>query len=1370
MKGTNVYDRSNTPFPEFWGKPIDNDFLNNTGIYSIMLVERVVDDSIVIFSSSLREDMEPQGSKPISAQLIKVPYAEVFQLTEDLEVPKWDTATQTGGVLAVFASDKLDMAGHNINGSFKGFRGGDTSRSVTTPANCDEVDNTFYLDNNENLSGRRGASIVYQGYSYTRGNNFALGGGGGGPGRFGGGAGGSSLGQGGRGGAKDKISCTPAERFGRAFALNRDLYSNDKNRLFLGSGGGSALPELGLTATPGGDGGGIIIIITDTLAGNQAGDTIWAAGEAITDTSYTGGSGGGAGGFIVLDLNHVEGNVHLDVSGGKGGGTFDPVLLHGPGGGGGGGVIWHSDSIFLPGLTADSSGGVVGQNLGFTGDHNAAGGLSGTSIPELVIPLRGFYFNFISGSQDICQDSVTFTILGSKAKGDTAFIYTWQDSIPGGGWANIAGASGSDETYINYSPGILTETTWYRRIVTKTTPPIESDTSISLVVKNVFTRLGNNNIKSTDTICYDIVPVPLDQDGPAVTGGKAGVRDWRWQAWQASSPNWVDASGLAQDGDAARIDFKPENLRETTYFRRQVVSYVCTHISDSLTITVLPDITGNTITGDDYICQFTVPGDSLKGPKPGAGDGSYEYVWQGSGNKVDWDSVHTERNYFPGTMDTVTTWYRRVVYSGNDRACISISDTIEITVDPIIQQLGIAQNTDVCYEYPAPIVIPNDSIFGGNGTYNYIFQDSLLGRAWIVKQSGTQGSYDPGPLTDTTWYWRIVESGACTDTSNIVKYQVQPLITGNTISPDYTICAGESSGIIGGPVPSGGDGAGSYIYRWDRRTSQTDWSTTDLETTKDLPPKLLNDSTWFRRVVISGACVDTLAISVVNAHARIGANEIWTDSLPKPEACVNLSKLIRGRNESSGLMGGTGNPADFQYLWERYNSLSGIWENAPSEDLSNDQNDYLTEVLNTTGSVFTYRRYVESGECDNTSDSMTFEVKPRPIGSITASAAASACVDGDAAYDIDVPVVFTGGIGPYTLYYDDGQGEKEIYFDLDTSGIFQVSRGTEDATQYFISLDTIYDGNGCWVTDVTGEKEAWVYRDSVPAIVQDTFKVCGELVSIAVIPGLGSTINEWGPASPDYEFSAPNNPSTTFTLNNWGVEDFAFNTLTWTQKNGVCTDHSASIVVEQYRKPLTEMIPQAQIDSTVYFRQLMDMWAAAVPYGRGTWTWTPDVGWGDQGGTVPTDDIHNPNALVDLGGTDNLREPVTRHLSWTVGNKECPDTTIDVTIERYDLVTYSAFSPNGDPFNEFLILDGLEYAEKFTMQIFSRHGRLVKSVTENDLMTDEYGERNVVWDGKMENGNEAEDGTYFYMIEVEHAGQKYQYKNYLELVRADPNQ
>ena len=72
------------------------------------------------------------------------------------------------------------------------------------------------------------------------------------------------------------------------------------------------------------------------------------------------------------------------------------------------------------------------------------------------------------------------------------------------------------------------------------------------------------------------------------------------------------------------------------------------------------------------------------------------------------------------------------------------------------------------------------------------------------------------------------------------------------------------------------------------------------------------------------------------------------------------------------------------------------------------------------------------------------------------------------------------------------------------------------------------------------------------------------------------------------------------------------------------------------------------------------------------------------------------------------------------------------------------------------------------MQIFSRQMVLVKSLTQEDVFVDPFeGEMNAIWDGRMENGEEAPDGTYFYMIEVEHGGEKYFYKNFLELVRSE---
>jgi gliding motility-associated-like protein len=332
-------------------------------------------------------------------------------------------------------------------------------------------------------------------------------------------------------------------------------------------------------------------------------------------------------------------------------------------------------------------------------------------------------------------------------------------------------------------------------------------------------------------------------------------------------------------------------------------------------------------------------------------------------------------------------------------------------------------------------------------------------------------------------------------------------------------------------------------------------------------------------------------------------------------------------------------------------------------------------------------------------------------------------------------------------------------------GNFIVYRGSADSNWYAISIDSIIDENGCRAVmpgGGQGSRQMIVYRDQPPSIVQDTFKVCGGTADISVVGGLGST-RYWGPDHGDYAIIPRDNPSATFTLNTW-KNDTVFYPVTWSQKNGVCPLNSVEAIVNLFQTPLPASVQPA--DSIVYFRQAMPMWAGPVSIGLGTWKeWDWEVD-----NRAPLTDVHNPHAMVDLGGAENMKAPVTRQLTWMVQNGVCPPDEVLVTIERHDLVLYSAFSPNGDRFNEYLILDGLEHADQFTLRIFSRHGKLIRTVTETDKMTNPVsGEENVVWDGRMEDDSEAEDGTYFYMIEVIHAGQKYNYKNYLELVRSEPN-
>jgi gliding motility-associated-like protein len=84
----------------------------------------------------------------------------------------------------------------------------------------------------------------------------------------------------------------------------------------------------------------------------------------------------------------------------------------------------------------------------------------------------------------------------------------------------------------------------------------------------------------------------------------------------------------------------------------------------------------------------------------------------------------------------------------------------------------------------------------------------------------------------------------------------------------------------------------------------------------------------------------------------------------------------------------------------------------------------------------------------------------------------------------------------------------------------------------------------------------------------------------------------------------------------------------------------------------------------------------------------------------------------------------------------CADTiTKAVTISK-KLNVPNVFTPNGDNFNELLIIEG-DGVTTFKLSVFSRSGGKVFSTSAQTL----------VWDGRMLNGEKARDGIFYYVIE-----------------------
>ena len=409
-----------------------------------------------------------------------------------------------------------------------------------------------------------------------------------------------------------------------------------------------------------------------------------------------------------------------------------------------------------------------------------------TRVRIEVLPLISN--NTIQQDQFKCYDELFDDLTGSDPLGgDGSYTYEWLSSTDQSTWVPAEGTNdGRDYNPDENSPNFPGDQ-YYRRIVRSGLEDCCVDTTSIVVQLSSLASITNNNISFVQTICEDSIPDPLIGDPP---GGADGNYTYIWEDSTRAS-TWTLISGADQ------IDYNPPALSDTTWYRRIVLSSVCDDTSNVVVINVHPSIVNNTVstlTGlvDTTICFNQVPniliGDGLSG-----GDGSYVYEWEYSTDQSTWAPAPGTRNlagYSPEAL-TQDTWFRRRVFSGS---CEVVSNNIAITVLQLISNNSVAETDPMTCFNTEPAIINGSNPSGGNGTYTYLWQESPDNIIWSDAPGNNTGiDYQPGSLSDITYYRRVVFSGladCCKDTSNVINIGIYPLPTGSITPALDTICAG----------------------------------------------------------------------------------------------------------------------------------------------------------------------------------------------------------------------------------------------------------------------------------------------------------------------------------------------------------------------------------------------------------------------------------------------------------------------------------------------------------------------------------------------------------------------------------------------------
>jgi hypothetical protein len=1351
----------------------------NTGRYAFMIVQEVVNPNIVVFNTSVAGFIDPMEPGEV-AQLIRVPSFRYADVTSDIASPSWNPSTGTGGVVALFVHGVLRLNA-DIDVSGDGFKGAQGNSDDIYSAGCSSTDTmnfyeNFYLDG-ELWAGLKGEGVTDTMFPYNRGKGSNINGGGGGNGLLAGGGGGSNFSAGVRGG-KESTACTPGVSVtggAGGFDLGRNgwYYINNNadrsDRIFFGGGGGSGTRIAGATTTNGGNGGGIVVIVADTIVGN--GHTIRADGGDVLALAINGaGGGGGAGGCIILDVAGYQSTLNLSAIGGDGGNTWGlpGADTTGMGGAGGGGIYWMAGSTH-PGVATSFSTGTNGRFLS-TIPYNP---LESASPPfkrnDLVAPLRGFLFNPVPSHFTVCSDVDPDPIIASEPKGGDgsgSYTYQWIDSSKTQNFWDIAPGFSTGK---DYDPGILSDTTYYRRVVTSGLLP--PDTSFRIAVY-VHPAITGNTIAANDTVCSGNAPQLFVSSATIGGGPTGGTYNYKWQHLPDGAGNYTDITTVSLEPT-----YQEGGLVTSTDYRRIAYSGVCIDTSNEERVRVLETLTGNNITPFDTICINTIP-DLISGPLPSNGDqADIRYQWLTSTSPAAMGTVipgETAISYQSPALSQ-TTYIRRIVLSGNDDACRDTSLYVEILNIPAITNNSITASQTVCQE-DQPDLLSGTSPGGGYlSQYTYTWISSTDQSNWAPASGGGPNnvltSFDPGVMSgDTTWFRRVVGSGgaqlACKDTSSSVVINVLPSITNNLLTPaDDLKCQREMPEIINGSLPGGGATVSGVdptrVYSWEVAQVEgvpgsPNWfhPTTGAAAQNFTDPNQLSTDIdrWYRRIVTSGPAGQCVSISDtvhLVVHSEITGNAID----PTQAICFDDTRALRNTAMTGGETGIT--PV---FTWRGW--LEGETPDDAVPIAGSDQLQYQSGPYTDPATlIYFYDRVVQIGACRDTSNAMQVTVMQLPGGELT-DAGFNAC-EKDTSLQVDLNMSsLTAGhyVTPWYVYLEDGVhagiGPGSFSQDMDTMGIVMDTEEADHRTYTYEIESVIYypegDTYGCISppgnlpsTPVVVE----LYRKPDPQILvdgaaRDSFKVCNTTALLEFVPDNG-TLTRWsepagsvffspGTGQDEFNVSIPNNHN-----------DFGEYRIYIMSQAGDCSGLD-SIDLHFFEQPAPAY---AGRDTMLFLINSVQLRADPPTAGIGTWTLT--------GGKGNIEDINDPHTFVyDLGmGQEN-------DFTWTIRNGEdegtCITTDHVTTVLRNDVLRYQGFSPNNDMSNEYFIMQGLIYADEFTIRFLNALGQTVRTITQDNIGEMEVDEslitrglradEMVVWDGLSDNGNPVPDGTYYYVV------------------------
>jgi gliding motility-associated-like protein len=276
----------------------------------------------------------------------------------------------------------------------------------------------------------------------------------------------------------------------------------------------------------------------------------------------------------------------------------------------------------------------------------------------------------------------------------------------------------------------------------------------------------------------------------------------------------------------------------------------------------------------------------------------------------------------------------------------------------------------VCSNMRPPKILGTKPV-GGSGSYTYIWQksyESTFASPVTLTNDADPVNYTPTLAdavtpTDTVWFRRIiVDAGppAITDISKAVKIVVHPAISNNRVGNPDTVCYNGNPPLIQQLMPDLVVPTTKYLfYEWQDSSSSGSWGAVRGTSKTYDPPSGLKVTTWYRRKVTSGSCVDSSAKVRMTALPVISNNLILNTP---PDICYGMTFQNLTGSTAASVPALSGGDNTYRFRWISNINGSG-WATAAG---TNTQSGYdpVEQAQRVPSNEYYFRRIVYSGNND----------------------------------------------------------------------------------------------------------------------------------------------------------------------------------------------------------------------------------------------------------------------------------------------------------------------------------------------------------------------------------------------------------------------